>query len=66
MIPEADDAITLVVQKVGPSGIVRAAVEMLRAVQLNNDPSIDATKIDDVWTHGMLPSKLKAAKLSRA
>lgn len=59
VIPEANDAITLRLQKTCAPRIHFRPFVMLTAIKLNNELLLSADEIGDVWTNGKLATKFK-------
>ena len=63
VIPEPHHPKSLSIEKRGPPFIIFPALEMLRAVQLDDQLFIYAAKIDDIPADWMLSSELETAEL---
>jgi len=67
-IGEAKHMEPMCVQDYGSSriGFDRIRLEMLAAVEFDDEPRFDARKVREVLTHGMLAAKLVASELAIA
>jgi hypothetical protein len=45
-------------------GVIKAPVGMLRSIQLHDQPGLQASKVGDVWTLGVLTPELHAQLLA--
>ena len=62
-IPESQHPIALVAQEAIPIGVIGRIDDMLTAVQLDDQRSLQTHEIADIATDGLLPAKLEAAQL---
>ena len=64
MVPEPYDCIALVHQKLAPLLIVIPLVNMVTAVQFDNQRPLWAAEVSDIGTDGILASKLGSSELA--
>ena len=62
-IPEPQDTVTCRSEETVSPIVIRAALEMLAAVQFDDDPAIEGGKVADVEANLMLTTKLEATDL---
>ena len=65
-VPEAQDSKVLRFQKLGALVIVNGPLDMLAAVQFDDQPALETREIGNVWTNWNLASKPRARNLSSA
>jgi hypothetical protein len=63
MIPEPKHLIATLYKERRPSLIGSALLSMVAAIELNHKPVCRTTEIHDVWTDGVLPTKLGLMEL---
>jgi len=66
VVPETDNFEALAFQERGALGIVRHALGMLRAINLDDQHGIETDEIDDVRPNRFLPPKLPAEERASA
>lgn len=64
MIPKTDDPVTQRSKIFSSFGIIRFLLQVLTAVQLDDEFPLDAAEIGDIFANGMLPSKIHAQLVS--
>ena len=66
MIPEPQDAISLLGQPGVPPGIAFGLDGVLAPVDLDDEIALETDEIDDVWTKHVLAAELQPCKLAAA
>ena len=64
MIPETDDLVTQRFKIFSSFGVIHFLLQVLTAVQLDDEFPLDAAEIGDIFANGMLPSKIHAQLVS--
>jgi hypothetical protein len=63
VIPKAYDPKSLSIQRRRPSFVIFRALEMLRAIELDDQSLIYAAEVDDIGTNWMLATKFETVEL---
>lgn len=64
MIPETDDPVTQRSKIFSSFGVIRFLLQVLAAVQFDDEFPLNAAEIGDILANGMLPSKIYAQLVS--
>jgi hypothetical protein len=64
MVPESQNVVSRVAQKIGSALVVGQFVGVLRTIYFDNEPRLRAEEIDEEWTDGMLTAELESIELA--